>query len=323
MAPPGPSACSRRVSTAATRAGPGRTGPGERQPGGAGRDGGGRNGRHSAARAAVARLAARYGGVPAGGAGDELTAAFARPGDAAGCALALQREIPAGPGALRIGVHSSDPDSSAVGGLAGPVLSHCAWLRDSASPGQVVLSQRSADLAAGQLPAGAVLADLGWHRLPDLGPPEQLWQLCHPALPATFPPLRTMDPRRHNLPVQLTSFVGRAADVAETGRLLREARLVTLTGSGGCGKTRLALQAAAGLLADHPDGAWLVELARLRDPGQVPGAIAAAFSVPEGRAASELDAATAAIGDRRDRRPGTAAGARQLRAPGEQLCRGR
>ena len=233
-----------------------------------------------------------------GGAGDGLTAAFARPGDAAGCALALQREIPAGRAALRIGVHSGDPENSVVGGPAGSALRHCAWLRDSAWPGQVVLSQRSADLAAGQLPAGAVLAGLGWHRLPDLGPPEQLWQLCHPALPATFPPLHTMDPRRHNLPVQLTSFVGRAADVAEIVRLLREARLVTLTGSGGCGKTRLALQVAAGLLADHPGGAWLVELARLDDPGQVPGAIAAALSVPEGGAASELDAVTAAIGDR-------------------------
>ena len=168
----------------AGRAAAGRDGAGRAA---AGRDGAGRGGRHSAARVAVARLAARFGGVLAGGAGDGLTAAFARPGDAAGCALALQRQIPPGPAALRIGVHSGDPDDSPAAGPAGPALSHCAWLRDSASPGQVVLSQRSADLTAGQLPAGAVLADLGWHRLPDLGPPEQLWQLCHPALPAELP----------------------------------------------------------------------------------------------------------------------------------------
>ena len=224
--------------------------------------------------------------------------AFARACDAVGCALALRRGLAVRTAAVRIGVHSGEPESSPGAGPGGSALSHGGWLRDSASPGQVVLSQRSADLAARLLPAGAMLADLGWHRLPDLGPPERVWQLCHPALPASFPPLRSLDPRRHNLPVQLTTFVGRRAEVAEVGRLLADGRLVTLTGSGGCGKTRLALHAAAGRLADHPDGAWVVELAPLRDPARVPGAIAAVLSARESGAASELDAVAAAIGDR-------------------------
>jgi predicted ATPase/DNA-binding CsgD family transcriptional regulator len=108
----------------------------------------------------------------------------------------------------------------------------------------------------------------------------------------------TRDSQRHNLPVALTSFVGRREELAEVGRLLRDSRLVTLTGSGGCGKTRLAFQAAAGLTSTHPDGVWVAELAPLQDPAQVPGAIAAALSLREPAAASGLDALGAAIGPR-------------------------
>jgi predicted ATPase/DNA-binding CsgD family transcriptional regulator len=244
---------------------------------------------------------------------------FARASDAVSRALALQRELAGGPVLPRMGVHAAEagggpddggpddggpgprgpgPRGPGPGGGPGAALSHCDHLADSASAGQVVLSQEVADLAAGRLPPRCALTDLGWHRLPDLGPPERLWQLSHPDLRSEFPPLRTLDPRRHNLPAQLTSLVGRHDELAAVTGLLREDRLVTLTGSGGCGKTRLALHAAAGCIGSHPDGVWLAELAPLADPGQVPAAIAAALSVREPGAASDPAALAAAIGAR-------------------------
>src|SRR5207249_5129359 len=99
----------------------------------------------------------------------------------------------------------------------------------------------------------------------DLARPEHVHQLCHPDLAGEFPALRSLDAYPHNLPVQLTSFVGREAELAEVRALLAENRLVTLTGSGGCGKTRLALQVAADVLADFPDGVWYVDLSPIAD----------------------------------------------------------
>jgi predicted ATPase len=129
--------------------------------------------------------------------------------------------------------------------------------------------------------AGAALRDLGAHRLKDLQAPERVFQLVHPALPAAFPPLRSLDALPNNLPRQLTSFVGRERELAQVRRLLAAAPLLTLTGVGGCGKTRLALQAAADALEAYPDGVWLVELAPLADPALVPQAVAAALGVRE------------------------------------------
>jgi predicted ATPase/DNA-binding CsgD family transcriptional regulator len=229
---------------------------------------------------------------------------FAGAADAVGGALALQRELAGGPVLPRMGVHAGEPGGGPGPGrepgpgYPGAAPSHCDYLAGSASAGQVVLSQEAADLAAGGLPPGCALTDLGWHRLPDLGPPERLWQLSHPDLRPRFPPLRTLDPRRHNLPAQLTSFVGRHDALDAVTGLLYQDRLVTLTGSGGCGKTRLALHAAAGCVGRHPDGVWLVELAPLADPGQVPAAIAAALSVREPGAASGPADLAAAIGER-------------------------
>ena len=131
------------------------------------------------------------------------------------------------------------------------------------------------------LPAGASLRDLGEHRLQDLQRPEQVFQLLHPDLPADFPPLRSLDALPNNLPRQLTSFVGREQEMAEVKRLLAATRLLTLTGVGRRGKTRLALQVAAELLEAYPDGVWLVELAPLADPALVPQTVAAALGVRE------------------------------------------
>jgi predicted ATPase/DNA-binding CsgD family transcriptional regulator len=223
---------------------------------------------------------------------------FASAPDAVGCALALQRELAGSPVLPRMAVHASEADAGPQDGFQGPAMSHCDCLRDSASAGQVVLSQLAADRVSGCLPVGCGLADLGWHRLADLGPPEHLWQLSHPDLQASYPPLRSLEPGRHNLPVQLTSFVGRGGALAEVTGLLAEHRLVTLTGSGGCGKTRLALHAAAGRVGDQPDGVWLAELAALADPDRVPAAIAAALSVRDSGAGRDLDCLAAAIGGR-------------------------
>jgi predicted ATPase/DNA-binding CsgD family transcriptional regulator len=217
---------------------------------------------------------------------------FAAAQGAAVAAVALQRELAGDRVLPRIGVHAGEADH----GDAAP--GHCDYLAGSASGGQVVLSQEAADLLAGRLPSRCELTDLGWHRLPDLGPPERLWQLRHPDLRPDVRPPASLDPSRHNLPVQLTSFVGRRGELAEVTGLLRDERLVTLTGSGGCGKTRLALHAAAGRAGAQPGGVWLVELAPLADPAQVGGAIAAALSVREPNAAGDPAVLAAAIGAR-------------------------
>src|SRR5207302_1919312 len=135
------------------------------------------------------------------------------------------------------------------------------------------------ELARDHLPAGASLRDLGVHRLKDLQP-ERVFQLLHAALPTDFPALRSLEAFAHNLPAQLTSFIGRAREMAEVKRLLTRTRLLTLAGAGGCGKTRLALQVAARVLDAYPNGVWLGELAALADPALVPQAVAVAVGLP-------------------------------------------
>src|SRR5207249_2529338 len=125
------------------------------------------------------------------------------------------------------------------------------------------------------------LKPLGEHRLKDLGHPETIFQLCHHDLPADFPPLRSLESIRNNLPQQITSFIGRETELSEVKALLKKSRLLTLTGSGGSGKTRLALQAAADILDSSGDGVWLVELAPLADPSLVPQTAAGVMGIKE------------------------------------------
>jgi tetratricopeptide (TPR) repeat protein len=181
----------------------------------------------------VARaLAASHAGslAPRQVSGAGLVVAFARARDAASCALALQRALVAGPAGPPIALHTGEADHAADGLAAGPAVSHCGCLQRCAFAGQLVVSQSSASLLSGQLPERAILTSLGWHRLPDLGPAEQLWQLSPADTRREFPPLRSLDPSRHNLPVQLASFIGRRDELAEVTSLLRTARLVTRTG---------------------------------------------------------------------------------------------
>src|SRR6476661_4263068 len=175
------------------------------------------------------------------GEGDSFVVAFGRASDAVACTLALQR-APLAPIRLRIGVHTGEVQLRDEANYIGPTINRTARIRDLAHGGQTVLSGTTADLVLDHVPPDAWLAELGTHPVRDLPRPERVVQLCHPDVRNEFPPLRTAKAARsHNLPAQLTSFVGRAGQIDEVRRLLRDNRLVTLTGAGGAGKTRLAV----------------------------------------------------------------------------------
>ena len=186
------------------------------------------------------------------------------------------------PCTIRMAVHTTDAEPR-DGDYLTPGLNRLSRLLAAAHGGQVLLSLSTHDLARDALPRGTSLRDLGEHPLRDLHRPEQVFQLLHPDLPADFPPIRTLATRSNNLPVQPTPFLGREEQVARVVDLLRrdDVRLLTITGPGGVGKTRLALQAAADLLEDFPDGVWFVDLSVLDDPTLVPSAIAGVLGVRE------------------------------------------
>jgi hypothetical protein len=199
------------------------------------------------------------------GEGDSFVAAFARTSDAVACALELQR-APLAPIRLRIGVHTGEVQLRDEGNYAGPTINRTARLRDLAHGGQTVLSGATEEMVVDRLPAGAWLTDLGTHRLRDLPRPERVVQLCHADLRNEFPRLRTPDSvAAQNLPVQLTSFVGREAEVADVRQLLVDNRLVTLTGAGGAGKTRLAVEIAGASRPNMPmvSGMWILRRSRI------------------------------------------------------------
>ena len=182
---------------------------------------------------------------------------------------------------MRIALHTADAQLRDESNYFGQAVNRCARLRAVAHGGQVVLSKTTRDLVCDRLPEGVDLLDLGVHRLRDIGRPEHVFGLLHPDLPVGFPPLRSLGSLSNNLPSELTSFVGRGAELAEVGELLRQVRLLTLTGAGGCGKTRLALQAAASAMNGHLDGVWWVELARLENAALVPTAVIGAMGLRE------------------------------------------
>ncbi|MCC6626577.1 MAG: adenylate/guanylate cyclase domain-containing protein [Chloroflexi bacterium] len=181
---------------------------------------------------------------------------------------------------MRLALHTGEAEVR-DGDYYGTAVNRCARLRAVAHGGQVLLSQATYDLVQDALPPGASLHDLGAHRLRDLVRPERVYQLVQPGAPSTFPPLRSLDAYPHNLPPQLTSFIGRQVELAEIKGRLATTRLLTLTGTGGCGKTRLALQVAADLIDAYPEGVWLVELAPLADPLLVLPTLAAVVGVAE------------------------------------------
>ncbi|HEU4758573.1 MAG TPA: tetratricopeptide repeat protein [Dehalococcoidia bacterium] len=220
------------------------------------------------------------------GEGDSRFAVFESASDAVAAACAIQRGMlsEAWPAPvelrIRIALHTGEADLR-EGDYYGSVVNRCARIRAIAHGGQTLLSQATAELARDRLTQGVGLSPLGSYRLKDLQRPETVYQLLHPELPADFPPLVSIEALPTNLPVQLTSFIGREGEMMEAKRLLSASRLLTLTGSGGAGKTRLALQVAADLLDEYADGVWLVELAALADPALVPQAVASALRLRE------------------------------------------
>ncbi len=218
--------------------------------------------------------------------GDALFLAFPRAHDAVAAAVAAQQAIAAHrgwPGAApraRMGIHTGEPLRTATG-YVGIDVHRAARICQVGHGGQVLLSRTTVELIADDLPADIALRDLGQHRLKDLAQPQHLYQVVAPGLPAEFPPLQSLDAHPNNLPIQLTSFIGREREMRDVAHLLERHRLVTLVGAGGSGKTRLALQVAAHLMDVYPDGIWWVDLAGLADPTVVPQAVAVALRVRE------------------------------------------
>jgi predicted ATPase/class 3 adenylate cyclase len=202
--------------------------------------------------------------------------------EAAGmCQLRLKGEVwPAGSALrVRMGLHTGEVRVRGGDHLDYTPINRCARVRAAGHGGQVLLTKATRDLVAGRLGGGFGLKELGEFRLRDLAEPELIFQLIHPDLPVDFPPIHTVAERSGNLPLQMSSFVGRTRELELTAAALSESRVVTLTGVGGVGKTRLALQVARGVSPRFSDGAWVCELAPVRDPGGVDDAVAAVFGV--------------------------------------------
>jgi len=218
--------------------------------------------------------------------GDGMLAVFQDPIGAINGAVSAQRSLrevawpSTGPLRVRMAIHSGSAESR-DGDFFGPALNRDARILAIGHGGQILLSAVASVLTRERLPADIELLDLGSQRLRDLDRPEQVFQVAVADLPHDFPPLRSLSTRRSNLPVSLTSFVGRERELAEVDRLIGRGRLVTLIGTGGTGKTRLMLEAAEAVAGRFADGAWLAELAPLGDPAQIASEIARALGVPE------------------------------------------
>jgi len=220
--------------------------------------------------------------------GDAFFIAFARATDAVLAAVDVQRALSAHPwpeGAavrVRVGLHTGEPTLTHEG-YVGLDVHRSARIMSAGHGGQVLLSQTTANLVEQDLPDDVTLRDLGEHHLKDLARPKHLFQLVISGLPADFPPLKTLDTHPNNLPVQLTPFIGREQEVTAVCDLLRreDLRLLTLTGPGGTGKTRLGLQVAAELSDLFADGVFFVNLAPISDPTLVVPAISETLGIQE------------------------------------------
>jgi predicted ATPase/class 3 adenylate cyclase len=235
-----------------------------------------------------AAFAAR-GGRELGTEGDSFFVVFPSAREAVAAVAAAQRALAAHPWPrqmpvrVRMGLHTGQPTLAATG-YVGLDVHRAARISNAAHGGQVLLSQATCDLVRESLPPGTGLRFLGSHRLKDLSQPERLHQLLFDDLPNEFPSVRSLDAHPNNLPPSLTSFIGREEQLDHLRRLLRgesSPPLVTLTGPGGSGKTRLALRIAGELLEGWPDGVWFVGLAALDDPALVPQAVATALRLRE------------------------------------------
>lgn len=239
--------------------------------------------------------------------GDAFMVAFADPLQAVLCALDIQRAIETGPfehvGGLRvrIGLHTGAMEP--IGGdYFGPAVNRAARVGSAAHGGQILLSETTALGVEDRLPPGLCLMDMGFHGLKDLGAQQHLYLLTHPDLPSRdYPPLRTLNTLPHNFPAQVTEFVGRDREIKEIKGLIHrgKSRLITLSGIGGTGKTRLAVQVAADISQHYPDGVWMVDLSGVSDPREVPIAMALALGTGSQAAADARAQVTAFLREKR------------------------
>jgi predicted ATPase/class 3 adenylate cyclase len=241
----------------------------------------------------IRALISQWEGYEVKSQGDSFMVAFGRGTDAVQCALEIQRELAAqawppevGELKVRIGMHAGEPflgyDAAGRADYFGPMVNRAARLAAAGHGGQILLSAATRDIVHGALAADVTLTDLGQHRLRGLEQSEHLFEVRHPGLlPRSFPPLRTLDTLRTNLPVHLTTFVGREKELADLRELLSkpETRLLTIAGPTGAGKTRLSHEVAAACAAGFADGVWLVNLAETSDPGSVVPELAAAVQL--------------------------------------------
>jgi predicted ATPase/DNA-binding CsgD family transcriptional regulator len=224
------------------------------------------------ARLTVPPLAAHRGRLLSTSPNEQVVAVFSAASDAAYSALAVRAAAPAG---IRVGLHTGYFRAPAGRPAHGPAIRRCERLAQAATAGQILVSAPAAATLSGHLPAEMSLHELGRHRLADLAPAERIFELQHVDADAG-PMAHSLDAVPNNLPVQLTGFVGRQQELAKVGELLGDSRLVTLTGTGGVGKTRLAMQAAAELADRWPDGVWWVDLAAVTDAAEVGDAVVTA-----------------------------------------------
>jgi class 3 adenylate cyclase len=238
--------------------------------------------------------------------GDGLHATFGSAGDAVLAVIAAQRAVQAEPWGevgqirVRMGLHTGEAVQR-EGDYFAPAVNRAARLTAAGHGGQILLSAVTYELVRDHLSSGVEIRDLGQHRLKDLIRPEHIFQLGAVDLPSHFPALKTLDNRPNNLPVQQTALIGRERELADLEALMRrpEVRLVTLTGPGGTGKTRLAVQAAADLLDEFPDDAYLVDLAPISDPQLVLPTIAHMLGLTESGGQPLSETVTAFLRDKR------------------------
>ena len=218
--------------------------------------------------------------------GDSFFAVFSRATDAVSAAVEAQKALAGKTWAegvslqVRMGIHTGEP-MLVEQDYVGVDVHRAARICAAAYPGQVLLSNETRVIVERQLPENVSLRELGKYRLKDLNEPEHLHQLVIGELPSDFPPLRSLEITPNNLPIQLTSFIGREQEIDEIKDLLRSARLVTLTGAGGTGKTRLAMEVAKQTGEQFPDGVWLIDFVALPEASLILQAIAAILGVRE------------------------------------------
>jgi len=216
--------------------------------------------------------------------GDAVCAVFGDPVASVSAALFCQQGLvahewgPLGPLRVRMAVHSGEVFDGGTD-YFGPTVNRVARILSAGHGGQVLVSCATRDLVVESLPNGVGLRDLASHRLKDLGQPEHVFQLVYPGLPYEFPPLKSLQAHANNIPAQNDSFVGRKAEMREIEKLLDTSRLLTLIGSAGCGKSRLAIQTAAERIERYGDGVWYVDLAEPSNPAPIGARVAAVLGI--------------------------------------------